>query len=524
MRNIVFYGAGRIAEQLCSYYENDLPTFFIDSYSDKKNLAGRPVRKLQDVDNLQDYYIVVTTFAYDDIRSLLESKGLKQEKDFCFYKDYFHIDKETLHDKLAAIKSIYPPKGILIGGPFFTGRKVSETVAFFRNYALSQNTACVFISHLTALSAEKAAAMLGGGFLSLPEFTNWQGRKREHFDIRDIADELQFIDISEEEIDLLRSIESFHCVDNEKTDLFVCIQIFKFYKYLVESLSPSKIIVGTDIKQEYAILALVARRMGIPFIFWEYGWIPGTYIFEKDGSAGRSRLANDECVINNMTNHLKLNEIERIITTILSKEEDYDISKHDRDELKQLDETKKTVFLVGTGNFLSIKGDSDFSKKYISPYYSSMEEMLDDVYEICCRNNWNLIYKPHPGLTSFEDNSKKRSGVIWIKDTDANYLIDKSDLVVTLYSAVDCMALIKGKPLLQLGRSILNYANCTYMPYTKVDIETYAQAAMENKDATHLDENFKKFLGKLLSNVCWDDMTHSEMPYGLTSDVDFFSV
>lgn len=525
MKKIVYYGAGKIAEQLCYYYDNLIPEFFIDTYSEKSTCFGRKIYKLENVSNLSNYFIIVTTFSYTAIRDSLKKKGLKENENFCFYKDYFNIDKESLDDKLKEITTI-SKKSILISGPFFTGRKTKETCDFFKTYSSLSKEKCVFLSHLTVLSKERACHLLGGEFIALPDFTNWQGFKREQYNFEEIRNILRSVTIAANERNDIQNIESYHNVADRLEDFDICILIYKYYKFLLEIIKPVKIVVGTDIKQEYAILAYLAKKNNIPYVFWEYGWIPGTYIFEQDGNAGRSRLATEKTYFASLKNGYKTNHIRKIIESILSYEIQIQnkLTENDAQEISKINSDKKTVFLVGSGFSSTVNGKSDFSHTYISPFFDSEDEIIEEISFLCEKNNWNLIYKPHPGLIGFQSYDKFKDNVIWVKDADVNYLIRKADIVISLYSAADCMVLMYGKPLVQIGKSILNYADCTYKPSNKKDIELKMQSAMKRQYLAEYQKNFENFIGMLLSNCSWDDLSKKKEQYGLTFQRDFFDI
>ena len=72
-------------------------------------------------------------------------------------------------------------------------------------------------------------------------------------------------------------------------------------------------------------------------------------------------------------------------------------TEEDNAALLRLDQNKKNIFLVGMDDHgMRMNPQNEYWKKYVSNVVESTEETLILLAELCKRNNWNLIFKPHP--------------------------------------------------------------------------------------------------------------------------------
>ena len=94
----------------------------------------------------------------------------------------------------------------------------------------------------------------------------------------------------------------------------------------------------------------------------------------------------------------------------------------------------------------------DITKKFHSPIFRTSLDALQYLRLITIKNNWNLIYKPHPIMCALKQSeSKITKNIDIITDVDINSAIDFSDLVITILSQGAYISLIRNKPVLMLG-------------------------------------------------------------------------
>ena len=164
---------------------------------------------------------------------------------------------------------------------------------------------------------------------------------------------------------------------------------------------------------------------------------------------------------------------------------------------------------------------SRYWRQYISSIYLSVKEVLDDLLEICTENKLNLIFKPHPGNTILNLNEDDYNRMIYVKDMSIDRLIQISDVVVSIASAVDYKVLMYEKPLVQVGITGLRGKKCSYEVARREDLGKEISMALRHGMTMEQKRNYDQFLARLLKKYLWDDMSEKEISYGLTLDTDF---
>ena len=163
---------------------------------------------------------------------------------------------------------------------------------------------------------------------------------------------------------------------------------------------------------------------------------------------------------------------------------------------------------------------NDYWKKYISNVVESTKEALFLLVKLCRKNNWNLIFKPHPGNCIY-DLKNYTKDVICVCDMEIDRLIKLADVVVSIASVVDYKTLIYRKPLVQLGITTLLGKGCSYTVSEKGMLEEQILLALKNGMTEKQTENFNRLLQILLQRYLWDDMSERSIRYGLTVEQDF---
>lgn len=77
---LVYWGVGKICEACLEQYADVIPEFFIDIYSQKKYFHKKAVKRPDEIDNWDDYYIVIVIKKSKDAEKILENKGLHKGK------------------------------------------------------------------------------------------------------------------------------------------------------------------------------------------------------------------------------------------------------------------------------------------------------------------------------------------------------------------------------------------------------------------------------------------------------------
>ena len=206
--------------------------------------------------------------------------------------------------------------------------------------------------------------------------------------------------------------------------------IYYSYQYLrevVNLLQPSKVILWNEFYAFHIILRGILDENSIPVYYMEFGCVPGTFAVERQGQQGESLIAT------NYRKHRRMKVDTRDIE-LASKAISYihneglnrnvqPIHKIYMSELKYYKKEQKTVLYAGQNDFESgLYPYNETTKQYHSPYVRTTKEGLHVLAELCKKNNWNLIYKPHPIMTSLGIDVPDIDGVDVVDDVDVNII------------------------------------------------------------------------------------------------------
>lgn len=533
MKKIVYWGAGSIGKMCLELYPDIRPEFFIDSNWENGTFNGISVKKPDEITQWEELFIVITlTTAADDIEKILNSKKLIKNQNYTSCQEFFGIRRGTAEENILLVKdyiekNIKYKGAILILAPVFSGRDMDNIVRFFRAYGIKHQRTCVLFSKSPIVNDVFFDDRLGYPVFNIPKACAWRGEINMGIELD--RNELTHADeLSEDEKKWIIELEDRKVGGDHPLAFAATAEIYWYYKKIFAIVQPSKVIIWGGWKHQDYIVAELAKKDNIPFGYMEHGWIPGTYQFDRRGIAGQSEYANEEDKILFFKSENNLENIKKIRNYIIANKIDtgkFRKNKEDERNLKRLDEEKKTVFLVGMDDYgMGINPKSDYWKKYVSAIFNSTQEAAWYINDICHRNNWNFIFKPHPNPAYRNELSKEQltESIIQIKHMEIDRLLQASDVVVSISSAVEYKTLLYGKPLVLLGHTTLSGKGCSYDVENIDMIEYQLQAAMKKGMTEEQNENFMLYMDYLLQNYLWDDLSDRELRYGMSLKNDFF--
>lgn len=512
-QKIVYWGTGRICKYCLEQHSEYSPIFFIDSRPKGETFWGKPVKTMNEITDWSEYYIVIvisSVIETTNIQKYLRSKGLHNGKDFCTYREMFGCTQPTVEESIEYIKGYIKEHQEIMNSVML----VTQLIDFqsFRNFLqqyLKYRKNYVIFTNLKVLSSEKATEKYNCPIFYSPKSGDINNREKK--------------ELTEEEYNWLVELANRKNSDDREKDFKDSIELYSYYKAVIKCIRPSKIIVWGNWNRDSYILGHLADSYNIPCGYLEYGWIPGTFQRDPRGISGQSEYAVnsrmfDEIEIENVY------DIEQIKQYVIKHKLDtrtFIDTEKDYTALLRIDKTKKTVFFVGMDDCgMKMNSKDVYWKTYVSNIVSSSEEALGLLVGLCKKNNWNLVFKPHPGNpiplsdTSFE-------GVTVIQDMQIDKLIEMADVVVSITSAVDYKVLMYGKPLVQLGITTLLGKDCTYIVLERNLLEEQLVLALKNGMTQKQVRNFNRLLQILLQRYLWDDMSERTLRYGLSIEHDF---
>ena len=488
------------------------------------------------ISNIKEYYVIIAIMEYTRVKNQLDEMGCVEGEDYCDYKTYLGVDTKTLGEKLDEIEKFIffnseYKNSFLVGCPILSNRRMDMTIHFFSSYFKNHaKKRYIHVGHTTIYNQKVASDLLGIPFFNIPDITNWKGEPGYAFNYECEKKSIEHIRLSRIDEQYVEELQYIYSnVEDRSMSYNICILIAKFYDRLFDIIEPSGILIGNDINPEQKIIEYIANKKNIRYTFWEYGWIPGTLFFDTMGIGGRSTIAKSKRLYDSLPNKYSRTQIQEIKEYILRTRidtVDSFLMEKEENELKKIDKRNKTIFYIGEAAELSINNTSQFWHDNISHNYKSTKEILNDLMHICNKYGFNLLYKPHPGLeglSNYADIKIESNDIICVNHMSIYRLISLADVIVSLYSAADCKALIGDKPLIQIGNSITDQAGCVYKLNSKSDLEAMIIEALDKGMTLQQREKFDILLGKLLSNYLWDDLDKNGIKYGLTINDSIFN-
>lgn len=484
---MVIWGTGNVCNHVLKSDPKLIPDFFLDSDASKTNLEiyGKKILHPSQVQNWMDLYIIVAIDNYVTIKQYLQDLGLKEKEQFVWYRDYL-FDKtlpemmEEAETFLSALKKM---------APLYRGKSI-----IFSDFLAFDKGICDYINAWQAKGLD--AVLLSEAY--------WVGNK--------LAEEKMSIPVCrlpavlarnqylQEEIEVSRAIIDFvegksflrEASENlrmgypkmaEGYEYVICYWADKIVHTLIENWEPKEVILWNAFYAFHFIVRKICEEKDIPVKYMEFGNIPGMIQVETQGQMGESIPARfPEKILNIDISEAEYREAEKLIEQLYQNRTNR--NKQPKNQLidiikRQLMNDKPLILYMGQNdNAAGLQPYTENSRKYHSPIFASSDEAAVYLAEICRKNGWNYIYKPHPMMMQNFQKESMPDNVIVVDEVDINDLIDLSDVVVTILSTVSYIALIRQKPVLMLGYTQLKEKGCTYESFVLEKIESELKRAL----------------------------------------------
>ena len=297
---------------------------------------------------------------------------------------------------------------------------------------------------------------------------------------------------------------------------------FQYINILLENIPLQYVILWNKYYAFHEIFDGICKEKKIRVFYMEFGCIPGTISIERFGQQGESiwahkytkwlknRILRSELIYSqNVIKYLKQSGLNRNIQPS---------PLFDTETLKILKNGKKNVLYIGQNDYESglFPYTSKTRKKHSKSFKSTIEG-LDFLYELCQKNDWNLLYKPHPIIESLKTEEESYSGYTdlhVLRNVNINHIIDHVDVVVTILSQTAYVSLIREKPVVMLGYTQLRNKGCCYEAYDKCKVESGIKKALRFGITRRQKKNFRVHVAILLKYYLWDDECTKECIIG----------
>lgn len=531
MKKNVFWGIGNICRAYLDNDNNIIPEFFIDSNYYGERFYGKPVFSPDVIDDWSQLFIIIMCKMNGDIVDFLKEKGLNLKTDFVTYDMLCNNKKITYNESLMVCRDLMSRSHYdnltLLFLPIFNMRSNKTMFHFIDAYQRAHKCEqYIIFTDRDGVDATGTIKKYAWTVIDLPVLAHWFETDEYRNVLKKELAEFSKGKVNYEKIEEIIRKKDTQDINNTRECLML---MYEYYGKLFEIMKPKRMVVWGGWDYRCYILGQLASERKIPVRFMEYGWIPGTYQLDRRGIQGQGEYAVDsKRLLNTVVLEKEIKQVKMLKTFILSSKKDTVVSHEtitDDESLSKLNPDKKTVFVAGMDDAgMKMNPKSDYWYHYVSHCFQSTKEMLIFIYDICRRNDWNLIFKPHPrhNKGNLFDITDIGSDIIFILDRDVDSLIQIADVTVCMASAVEYKVLMYGKPLVSVGRSAIQGKKCAYEVKNKNEIETVMREAVNKGMAKAQETNFDIHLAQLLKTSHWDDLSEKDIRYGLPVACNFF--
>ncbi len=213
------------------------------------------------------------------------------------------------------------------------------------------------------------------------------------------------------------------------------------------------------------------KAVNLPYLFAHLGPLPGTIIFEPQGQMAESRICTEnERFLALPVSDDDLTQAQRYLDHLRETRADRKAQTEDPTITQAIGECRTkynhVVFYAGQNDLRSgITPNSYPNKALHSPFLDNTAQGLTELKGWAQAHHCCVLAKPHP-----LDRTRKQllklhqpdSGIQVLEGANIFECLEASDVVVTILSTSSYLALIHGKPVVLLGKSLLNGKGCCY--------------------------------------------------------------
>lgn len=492
--------------------------FFIDKNPWKNQHMGHDVRHPDSIDHVlwKNIFIYVPFNHYEEIKEYLEGKGLTEKMDFVCYGSKLGIDEITAFAEFERFKEEI--KTMLLEGDW-SGKTViwgrvwqkKEYLDFIEQLKYNGFQVAV-LSEAIWQSSHEASEILGVPVVTAPFYAD-----EESIIISDAELDRDNIpeDLFNREVEHLKGIQG-KCEGNIE---YTIERIYEYIEYALDRLNIKRIICMGSVTVQNQLLNELCKKKGIEEIFTSQGVLPGTIAIDIYGEVGMSIPAVKTKLFSNLPISIEdTNEAEKVISSLRANGNNR--KAQPRTNWKNIVNSKRVetwpiILYLGQNDPFShmIPYDNE-AQKWFSPVFKSTEEGLVFLSELCEKNHWNLIFKPHPMYIYSIDESALPRNVIYVPFGDINEMIDYSDVAITILSSANYISLIRNTAVVMLGYNQIKGKGCVYEAYEKKCIEGKIKDALKYGFTEEQQQAFTKHVAQCLKYYLFDDLQHPELSYG----------
>jgi hypothetical protein len=281
------------------------------------------------------------------------------------------------------------------------------------------------------------------------------------------------------------------------------------FECLLRKLKPKLLITWCEFNARTPLLRSLTDVHKIPSVVTHEGFLPQTLQIDKGGEIARSYPCRKHKSF--QTLHVDKTDLERADEFLAvsikkgSRNQQVPVPENTIKRINQARENgKKILFYVGCNDWLMgmrpIWLDHEESKA--SPFIDTYDA-LNELIRLAWKNNWHLIFKPHPHYNSalLQQILKKH---IDFKDITISYsgnifeFISVADVVITLMSSASYESLLYNVPVVLLGIHPMFKKGIAFECTHCSELETVIEMAIKRECWSEKKKAWKLFLARMI--------------------------
>lgn len=520
-KKMVVWGTGDRGAFFSSVTKRDI-AFFVDSDKKKEGsiFDGKQIFHPESITEWKNLFVVIAVDNHAAIDDFLIAKGMKRNSDFIHYTKLSEGKGLSKHniDEVNQFFNEIKKKGKFACAIFGAMTSFDPNCINNLNFL---NSICrpndfIIVSESMKINQQNDEGIVHFPFITLP------AALMPAYYMSDIA----LSDISEKEYN---HIESIDYLKNAKTIIMgrnpnlsdscaaeLVLLYEKFACRFMKECNPNKVMIWNQFYPFHLVMDGVCKDLNVSILYLEHGVLPGTYAIDKCGQMGESYVSVESKKFADLSISDEELKFASSVWEFLYE------SRINRNSQVPLDIESIRAFCDPNTPILFYAGQNDYESglypytdrtlKFHSPAYLSSLDALNELACIAKKNNWNLLYKPHPLVGV--DRANLPSNVVLIEQGDINELVDFADVTITILSQVGYVSVIRRKPTVMLGFNQLRGKHCTYEAYDKNDLESVIKESLDKGFTSEQKMAFNVHIAQLLKYYLFDNNSDRKLRYG----------
>lgn len=527
-KRILIWGTGNIANIIMNECPDLNPEFFVDSDINKCNSLfwGYKVIHPEEIEKWSEFTIIIATDYYYQIM-MVYGERLK-DCEVISYKDYISevTDIENIINEAERFVTKLPKqqeKGkILFWGDIVGYDKgICKYLNSINEY---DSDGLILFSEADGLTDDYISEKIKFTFFQLPILLRKNFVYEKDYLSKAISDFNEYVLSKEYLSKAALNLRLRHSNMGKNIENLICYYADICVRRVITEFKPKCVMIWNEFCAFHTIIAAICCEMDIPICYMEFGVLCGTFSIEKMGQMGESFPAVNYREFNKFDISEKDRDkasqvLEYLRQTNSNRHVQQDVSELERIS-SRIQKGKPVVFIAGQNDYeSSLQPYDSISKEYHSPIFKSTDESVEYIAELAKKNDWNLIYKPHPIMTRFSGlQIVMPENVIIAYHCNVNRLIDLCDVCVTILSQVSYMSLVRERATVMLGYNQLRGSGAVYQAIDQNDIKTQIENAIEYGYTDEKKNAFIEHVARLNKYYLYDDMSTRKVQYGQSMD------